>query len=627
VYFVSLAALTDAKLTIPTIAQTLGLRERPNEPLLETLIDHLRGKRMLLVLDNMEQITGAASEIARLALETETLKMLVTSRAPLQIAVEQLYPVPALHLPELADLPDLDTLSQYEAIRLFLARAQAADPEFAITNDNAPAIAEICVRVDGLPLAVELAAARVSVLSPQAMLARLDQRLTLLISGRHDQDARQRTLRATIAWSYDLLSSDERLLFMRLGAFVGGSRIDAAAAVCDPDGSLDFDVLDGLASLVEKSLLRKRDDPDGEPRFWMLETIHEYARERLEASSELEATLERHTAHYSRWLLDAAPLMPVPYDRMGGRLVAQEHLNLRALLQRLESHDRDEELLQIVACIWWSMYFRGLISEARTWLERAVRGRGSDLRWRALALAGIVNCAARQGDLDAAVVAADAELSVAEQLGDDTILVSAWRDLALARSFSGELEAGEECLRQSIQIAERVGDRYGLSAGLNNLAHIALARGEYRHAIEITSEATIFANEVGDSYQQAICAYNIGSALLRLGEIGDAERHFATALELVLDLDFLEGIAYPLSALAVTAAHCADWERAVRLFGAAAALTDRAGLVFDPLEQSERERALEQARSHLGAADYDERYVAGRALLTNRAIAEALRRA
>src|SRR5919197_54747 len=265
VFFVSLAPVRDWELVVPSIAQKLGLREQAGETVLETLGEYLRDRRILLLLDNFEQVLPAAPALSGLLGSAPGVNMLVTSRTPLHIAGERTYSVPPL--------------VETESVNLFVERAQAADAEFAVTDENARAVAEICARLDGLPLAIELAAPRVRVLSPAALLRRLDDRLKLLTGGAHDLDERQRTLRATIEWSYELLPDAERALFAQLSVFVGGCRLDAAEALCKGD----LEILDGLQSLVENSLLRRRADSDGEPRFWMLETIRDYACELLEA--------------------------------------------------------------------------------------------------------------------------------------------------------------------------------------------------------------------------------------------------------------------------------------------------------------------------------------------------------
>jgi predicted ATPase len=276
VFFVSLATITDPALVPSAIAGSLGVKERAHQPLIEGLKNDLHQKHLLLVLDNCEQVPEGAPVVGELIAACSKLKILATSRIPLRLYGEQEYPVPPLALPDPRVLPPLRVLTQYEAVKLFVERARAVKPEFEVTNDSAPAVAEICARLDGLPLAIELAAARVRVLPPQKMLQRLSNRLKLLKGGPRDLPTRQQTVRGTIDWSYDLLEEDEKTLFGRLSAFAGGRTLEAIEEICDPEGDL-VDVLEGVESLLEKSLLRQEEGVGGEPRFLMLETVHEYA--------------------------------------------------------------------------------------------------------------------------------------------------------------------------------------------------------------------------------------------------------------------------------------------------------------------------------------------------------------
>jgi predicted ATPase len=325
VWLVSLEAVDDPALLLPTIAQTLGLYETGDRPLDEAVKDHLADQRVLLILDNFEQLLDASRTVSDLLGGTPRLKVLVTSRAPLRVAAEHVVPVPPLLLPDPASLPGLEALSQYEAVVLFVERAQAVAPAFAVTDENAPAVAELCVRLDGLPLAIELAAARVKLLPPQALLARLGQRLELLRGGARDRPERQQTLRATLDWSFDLLGEEEQRLFGRFSVFGGGFRLEAAEVVCDAS-------LDGVEALLEINLLRMEEQPDGEPRFFMLETIRDYAGEQLQGRGESDELRKRHAGWFAEWLERRTN------ERAMGRLMGEweaeeaEHENIRAAL-------------------------------------------------------------------------------------------------------------------------------------------------------------------------------------------------------------------------------------------------------------------------------------------------------
>ncbi|MFQ5794857.1 MAG: AAA family ATPase [Candidatus Bipolaricaulia bacterium] len=354
VYFVDLAPISDPGLVVSAIAQKMGVREAEvgGRPLLDSLKEHLRDKQILLLLDNFEQVVAAAPQVAELLAACAWLKLLVTSREPCHVRGEHVFPVPPLALPE----PDrkrplaIEYLMQYEAVRLFIDRAQAVKPDFAVTHENAPAVAEICIRLDGLPLAIELAAARITLLPPQVMLARLGSRLKLLTGGARDLPARQQTLRATIDWSYDLLDASEQTLFERLSVFVGGCTLEVAEAVCNGTGDLelDVDVLDGLASLVDKNLLRQEEQVEGAPRFLMLETIREYGLERLEASGEAEATQRTRADYYLALAEQAEPkLWGGPEQGEWLDRLEVEHDNLRAALAWCEQSGECEVGLRL----------------------------------------------------------------------------------------------------------------------------------------------------------------------------------------------------------------------------------------------------------------------------------------
>jgi len=298
VFFVALATLTDHTLVTSSVAQVLGVRESGDQPLLEGIKDYLQDKRLLLVLDNFEQVLEAAPQAGEILSAAPRLKVLATSRIPLGIYGEREYAVPPLAIPDPKRLPTLEVLSQYEAVRLFIERAEATKAGFEITSENAPAVAEICARLDGLPLAIELAAARIKLLPPSSILARLTNRLKLLTGGARDLPERQRTLRGAIEWSHTLLDEGEKTLFARMAIFSGGRTLEAIEAVCDAQGDLPMDAFDGVSSLVDKSLLRQEEGPEGEPRFMMLETIHEYAREKLRESGEAEEIGHAHARHF-----------------------------------------------------------------------------------------------------------------------------------------------------------------------------------------------------------------------------------------------------------------------------------------------------------------------------------------
>jgi len=389
-FFVALAPISDPELVMPTVAQALGLREAGALPILDGLKGYIGEKRLLLLLDNFEQVLPAGPRVAELLGSCPRLKVLVTSRAALHLRGERELAVAPLAVPDPEHRPPVDALSRFAAVDLFVQRAQAVKAEFTLTSENGPAVAEICRRLDGLPLAIELAAARIKLLSPQAMLARLGRRLPLLTGGARDLPDRQRTLRDTIAWSHDLLDEAEPTLFRRLAVFVGGCTLEAAEAVCDAAGDLGIVLLEGVASLVDKSLLRQQDGPSGEPRFTMLETIREFGLDQLEASGEAEPIRRRHAEYYLQLVPGGEPQRRGPNQIAWLDRLESEHDNLRAALTWALDEGNDVRIgLQLSSALTPFWFVRGHLSEIRR-LEMALAMSDSDadpVRAEALRLA------------------------------------------------------------------------------------------------------------------------------------------------------------------------------------------------------------------------------------------------
>src|SRR5918993_381173 len=416
VFFVPLAPLSDPALIAPAIGNAIGIREEGERSLAERLRDVLATKHLLLVLDNMEHLVEGAPLVGEILAASPRLKVLATSRLPLRLRAEREYPVPPLALPRRKPPPLPEHLTQYTAVQLFVERAQAVKPDFAIDNENAPAVAEICHRLDGLPLAIELAAARVRMLSPQAMLPRLEKRLPLLTGGARDAPARQRTLRNTIAWSYDLLEPKEQILFRRLAVFGGGATFEAVEAVANADGSLD--VFGGLERLLEQSLLRQDVGPEGEPRFSLLETIREFGIEQLEAHGESEDAQARHAGFFLTLVEEAAPDLHGPTQRAWLERLETEHDNIRAALGWSLTHE-PEAALRIGAALFWFWYYRGHLTEGRDWIERALATGASaspDVRARVLNWSSAF--AWERADYATAALRSEEALALARSAGD-----------------------------------------------------------------------------------------------------------------------------------------------------------------------------------------------------------------
>jgi predicted ATPase/class 3 adenylate cyclase len=454
VFFVSLGSIRDWELVAPAIARTLGLREQAGETVVETLTEYVRERQMLLLLDNFEQVLAAAPVLAGLMTSAPNLSLLITSRTPLRLTGERTYTVPPLALPDPERLPDASDVAEYAAVRLFLERAQAAVAEFEVTPENAEAVAEICIRLDGLPLAIELAAPRVRALPPPALLRRLDERLKLLTGGAQDLDKRQRTLRAAIEWSYELLLSEEKSLFAQLGVFVGGCRLETAEALCDAG---EIEVLDVLESLVEKSLLRQRADTDGEPRFWMLETIRAYAVEQLEATA--EGALDEARRPHAEFYCSLAERVDVS-SRTGDHaaLLAQldaESANLQAALEWARESGDDKLMLRLATALWGFWATRGYVAEGRLALEEAL---ALSSERPARALLGLCMLRSLGGRAEGLLADTQEALSACEELGDDFSLAQAWNLLGRVEgSIHGRMARAERAWRQGLTYAERGG--------------------------------------------------------------------------------------------------------------------------------------------------------------------------
>ncbi len=511
VYSVELAALTDPALVPSTIAQTLGVSEATGKPIIESLKDYLKDKQVLLVLDNFEHLVEAAGAVDALLKAVPGLKVLATSRTSLHLYGEREYPVPPFSLPDIQHLPSLERLTQYEAVRLFIERAQDVRPDFAVTNDNAPAVAEICVRLDGLPLAIELAAARTKLFSPQALLDRLSSRLKMLTGGARNVPARQQTIRNMIEWSYDLLNEGEKQLFRRMAVFQGGRTLEGLEAVCNSEalqveGQLEVDVLDGVESLVNQSLLQQREGRDGEPRFWMLETIHEYTREKLEESEEGETLQREHAEYYMRLVEEAEPELTGAKQTEWLHRLEEEHDNLRTALRWAKEHNGDGDAhkvevgLRIAGALWRFWKVRGYLSEGREKLAgmlalptlptastlaptpaplpQTLRTQSHSPHspyslnlFRAKALNGAGVLAYRQGDYISARSLHEESLAIKRELGDKQGIASSLNNLGNVADDQGDYANARSLHEESLAIKRELGDKRGIASSLNNLVH------------------------------------------------------------------------------------------------------------------------------------------------------------
>jgi predicted ATPase/DNA-binding CsgD family transcriptional regulator len=514
VSFLSLAPISAPDLVIPSIAQALGVKESGERPLLDLLKAYLRDKHLLLVLDNFEHLLPAAPHLTDLLTSCPHLTILVTSRATLRVQGEHEFPVPSLAVPVLKYLPEPEALTQYASVALFLQRAQALKPEFQVTSANASVVAEICARLDGLPLAIELAAARIKLLSPQALLTRLEHRLQVLTYGTQDVPTRQQTLHNTITWSYDLLNDDEQRLFRRLSVFVGSCTLEAVEAVCEALGEERRKTFNGVASLLDKSLVQQIEQEDGELRLLMLETIREYGLERLTASGEMEATCHTHATYYLRLAEKAALHLSGMKEGRWLDLLEREYDNLRTALawmvEGLEMR-RTEMAVQLSEALSSFWATRGHISEGRTFLERIVaEDGGMEAAMRAKARDTAAWLAYHQSDIDQTEVHAQAALDLYRKLGDTAGSASALHMLGMVAWRRGDGAAARVLQEEAVALLRKVGDKELLALALAEWADVLCMQGKYDRGLALFEESLTFYRELGN--KMGIAGVLMGSA-------------------------------------------------------------------------------------------------------------------
>jgi predicted ATPase/class 3 adenylate cyclase/Tfp pilus assembly protein PilF len=531
VFFVPLATVTDPDLVAPTIAHTLGVRESGGQSLLQTLKEYLTGKHMLLVLDNFEQVIPAAPLVTDLLAHCPRLKILVTSRLRLNLRGEREFPLPPLGLPPPGLPLDAEQALTYPAIQLFVARAEAASSAFALTDGNVADVVDICRRLDGWPLAIELAAARARLLNPRAMLARLSRRLDLLTGGQRDLPDRHQALRATIDWSYDLLSPDQQALFRRLSVFSGGWSLEAAEAVAGTDS---FDVLDDLMSLIDHSLVRRTDASDeDEPRFGMLESIAAHGAEQLDLHGEVAEIHDRHAAFFTELATEASRFL----DRAGqDRWLDQldlEHDNLREALRWYEQHDALEGL-RLVGLLWPFWRARGYLTEGRAHLDTllALPDAQSPSVERVNALAGAAMLAQRQDDYAAATARSEQAMAVLDTLGERHGKAVPLICLGTVAYKQRDFERAASCYEQSLTIAQETGDEPSTVIATRNLAMVALMQGNVEQATSMLEQSLALARRLGDRSNVAAALGNLGFISLQMGRLDEAEASFREVLSL-----------------------------------------------------------------------------------------------
>ncbi|MGH2725202.1 MAG: ATP-binding protein [Actinomycetota bacterium] len=639
VFFVALAPITEPGLVVPTIAQALGLAEDPRRAPAEVLIEHLEDKELLLVLDNFEQVMGAAPPVGEVLGATDRVKTLVTSREPLGLHGEREYPVPPLGVPDVDHLPSLGSLSQYEAVTLFIDRAKAVNPGFTITEENAPAVAEVTARLDGLPLAIELAAARSKILAPQAMLKRLDHRLSLLAGGARDRPGRQRTLRDAIAWSYDLLDEEEGTLFARLSVFVGGFTLGAVEEVCAPDGESELDAFEGVASLVNKSLLRQVEGTGDDPRFLMLETIREYASELLAGRPDADGVRARHAAHFQALAERAAPELTGENQVTWLDMLAREHGNLRSALAWAAESDVPGGL-RLAFRLWRFWQIRGHLREARERLEDLLARPGAgDPAARADGLEGLGGVAYWMGDWTRSLAAYEECLRLRREGGDPAPLAHALYNLASVLVYAEpghrDVDRAEGLLGEAMDLYRQVGSPSGEANAMWALAGSyfsrALSRGAspkpdlLERAVEMFHRSLTLYREAGDRFGEGWALHMLGAAETGLGRHEEALRHIAAALELFRAADDRSAFPLMLADLSLIASRRGRARQAIRLYGAAQAQEDAIGTGITSTDTEFYRDAVAAARAELSAGESEALDREGRAMELDEALSYGFR--
>jgi predicted ATPase/class 3 adenylate cyclase len=575
-YFVDLSAVTDPVLVPSALAGAMAIAERRDRPVLEILKGDVADKHLLLIIDNFEQVVEAGPVIEELLAVAPNLTVVVTSRIALNLRGEQAYVVPPLDLPDLGRLPDLATLSQLEAIRLFTDRAREVAPGFRLTEENASAVAEITTRLDGLPLAIELATRRTRVLSPMELASRLTERLAVLTSGMRSLPDRQRTLRGAIAWSHDLLQQAEQRLFASVSVFAGGWMLAAAEAVCRPD-ELGIDLLETMTALVEHSLVRRIEITSGESRFSMLETIREFARDELKARGNEQAVLRRHAEYFLGLALEAEPHLEIDprwLDRCD-----REHDNLRAALRWAIDSGDTNRTQQAAGALWRFWQLRGHLSEGRRWLEESLRMASGDrpTAARAKALAGVGGIYWWQGDVPGARTAYEEALDIERRLGDPDRTAEALYNMAFPLVADGDMDAAAKLLEESLDLFRGRDNESGVARALEMLSWRDALAGQWAPSISRIEDALAIWRKLGDLFHLVDDLVSLALVYSRVDRPTEARAAALEALDLSLDSATPLGIGGALWALAVQANIDRRYADALRLLATVKSLSDQAG--------------------------------------------------
>jgi non-specific serine/threonine protein kinase len=666
-WLIELAPLTDPALVPHHVAAAIGVREELGRPIADTLAEAIGAKRMLILLDNCEHVVAACATLASALLQgAPDLRVLATSQEPLGVAGEVVWRIPMLGVPDLAAFGarNRDAIGRYEAVRLFLDRAAAVQPGFVLTEANAVAVANICRRVDGIPLAIELAAARVKVLAPDQILARLEDRFKLLTGGSRTALPKQQTLRAAVDWSYDLLAPPERTLLNRLSVFAGGFTLESAEAVCADDPLDTPDLLDTLTHLVDRSLVVPEEAGEGEIRYRLLETIREYGTEKLTLACERPAFRARHAERFLQLAERAEPELTGPGQAAWLNQLSREHDNLRTALGTFQETGDAARGLRLAGALWRFWWVRGNWAEGRTRLSTLLAAPGSaGPAERTKALNGAAVLARTQGEYAAARPLLEEALALARArddrsaiaslvfelgnvaneeadyaharslyeealalrrgLGDSRGISAALHNLGVVAAAVGDLEAAERLYREALALHRELGNRAYEAFSLNGLGDVAFYRGDLEASRRYHMEALPIQRELGDTRAAAFSLRELGEVATGRGEFGPAAERLAEALAIYRDLEDRQGLASTMEGLAVLAAATGRAERALRLLGAASALREAIQSPLSGPDERRMEPFLLRARETLGKRAVEE-LSAGRDLPLPEAVKLAL---
>jgi predicted ATPase/DNA-binding CsgD family transcriptional regulator len=620
VTLVPLAAVRDSELVLPTIAQAIGVREGAGRPTRAAIEEVLRDRRLLLILDNLEHLLDAVPDIAWLLATSPGIRILATSRSRLQIQGEHEFAVLPLPLPE----PDQVADFANPAVALFVARARAIDPAFEPTVANLPVIAEICGRLDGIPLAIELAAARVKVLPPDALLNRLDRRLPLLTGGARDLPDRLRTMRDAIAWSYGLLDADQQSRFRRLAAFTGGFTLhEAQALIGRPDN--EDSLLDALAGLVDASLLRQS-EREGEPRFVMLETVREFGLEQLHECGEYDQVQSRHADIFLTFAEAATTRLRGAERTTWLERMERAHNNLRAALAWCVERRDTRRALRLAGALWQFWWWRAHLAEGRQWLERALAlpDAGAWPIARARVLTGLGALAETQGDYTAAEQYHDAAERAWHESGDSRGLAISLLFRWLVAFNADDQERMTTLSTESLHLFRELDDPWGIAMSLMEQGVMAMRRQDHADAERILSEGIERFRAINDQWGVAICEGVLGNVATDQGDYARAASLLASSLSSLLLLNDLWGVATVLPAASRMAGEQGRFEWATRISGAIARMHETMGAPLKVPFRIRYEQNLAAARAALGDEQFNAAFAAGHAMTPEQAVAEAL---